>query len=44
MPKVSPTEEVSTGRAGRMRRVATSMAEINVVPLVDVMLVVMIRS
>ena len=42
MPKVSPTEEVSTGRAGRMRRVATSMAEINVVPLVDVMLVLLI--
>jgi biopolymer transport protein TolR len=42
MPKVSPTEEVSTGRGGRMRRVSTSMAEINVVPLVDVMLVLLI--
>ena len=42
MPKVSPTEEVSTGRSGRMRRVSTSMAEINVVPLVDVMLVLLI--
>ena len=42
MPKVSPTEEVATGRSGRMRRVATSMAEINVVPLVDVMLVLLI--
>jgi biopolymer transport protein TolR len=42
MPKVSPTEEVTTGRANRVRRVATSMAEINVVPLVDVMLVLLI--
>jgi biopolymer transport protein ExbD len=42
MPKVSPTEEVSTGRNGRVRRVSTSMAEINVVPLVDVMLVLLI--
>jgi biopolymer transport protein ExbD len=42
MPKVSPTEEVSTGRSGRIRRVSTSMAEINVVPLVDVMLVLLI--
>jgi len=42
MPKVSPTEEVSTGRSGRMRRVSTSMAEINVVPLVDVMLVLLV--
>jgi biopolymer transport protein TolR len=30
------------GRAGRGRRVATSLAEINVVPLVDVMLVLLI--
>ena len=42
MPKVSPTEEVSTGRSGRMRRVSTSMSEINVVPLVDVMLVLLV--
>jgi len=42
MPKVSPTEEVPTGRSGRMRRVSTSMAEINVVPLVDVMLVLLV--
>jgi biopolymer transport protein TolR len=42
MPKVSPTDEVSTGRSGRVRRVSTSMAEINVVPLVDVMLVLLI--
>jgi biopolymer transport protein TolR len=39
MPKVQPT-----GGAGRLRgrRVATSLAEINVVPLVDVMLVLLI--
>ena len=42
MPKVSPTEDVSTGRGGRVRRVSTSLAEINVVPLVDVMLVLLI--
>ncbi|MCX6551780.1 MAG: biopolymer transporter ExbD [Acidobacteria bacterium] len=42
MPKVSPTEEVTTGRNNRVRRVSTSMAEINVVPLVDVMLVLLI--
>ena len=42
MPKVSPTDEISTGRSGRMRRVSTSLAEINVVPLVDVMLVLLI--
>src|ERR1700731_64755 len=41
MPKSQPA---STGmsRAGRGRRVATSLAEINVVPLVDVMLVLLI--
>jgi len=42
MPKVSPTEEISTGRAGRVRRVTASLSEINVVPLVDVMLVLLI--
>jgi biopolymer transport protein ExbD len=42
MPKISPTEEVSTGRSARVRRVSSSMAEINVVPLVDVMLVLLI--
>jgi len=42
MPKVSPSEEVSSGRGGRVRRVSSSMAEINVVPLVDVMLVLLI--
>ena len=31
-----------SGRAGRSRRVASSLAEINVVPLVDVMLVLLI--
>ena len=41
MPKVLP---VPTGGAsrGRSRRVATSLAEINVIPLVDVMLVLLI--
>jgi biopolymer transport protein ExbD len=42
MPKVNPAGEVSTGRAGRGRRMATSLAEINVVPLVDVMLVLLV--
>jgi len=42
MPKVSSTEEVATGRGGRVRRVSSSLAEINVVPLVDVMLVLLI--
>ena len=40
MPKVQPA--VSGGRAGRGRRVASTLAEINVVPLVDVMLVLLI--
>ena len=41
MPKVLP---VPTGGAprGRSRRVATTLAEINVIPLVDVMLVLLI--
>jgi biopolymer transport protein TolR len=42
MPKVSPTEEVTTGRSNRVRRVTASLSEINVVPLVDVMLVLLI--
>jgi biopolymer transport protein TolR len=42
MPKVNSSEEVSSGRAGRVRRVSSSLAEINVVPLVDVMLVLLI--
>ena len=40
MPKVQPA--AAAGRRGRGRRVATSLAEINVVPLVDVMLVLLI--
>src|SRR5262245_20599593 len=40
MPKVAPIPEA--GHARRGRRVATSLAEINVVPLVDVMLVLLI--
>lgn len=42
MPKVSNSDEVAGGRGGRIRRVSSSMAEINVVPLVDVMLVLLI--
>jgi biopolymer transport protein TolR len=42
MPKVVPGAGASSGRSGRGRRVATSLAEINVVPLVDVMLVLLI--
>jgi biopolymer transport protein ExbD len=40
MPKVAPIPEAGHTRRGR--RVATSLAEINVVPLVDVMLVLLI--
>jgi len=40
MPKIQPA--VATGRAGRGRRITTSLSEINVVPLVDVMLVLLI--
>ena len=42
MPKVQPTASAAHGRPGRGRRVATSLAEINVVPLVDVMLVLLV--
>jgi biopolymer transport protein TolR len=42
MPKVQGAASAGSGRAGRGRRVATSLAEINVVPLVDVMLVLLI--
>src|SRR5262245_38151517 len=42
MPKVQPAADVATGRLGHGRRVSTSLAEINVVPLVDVMLVLLI--
>ena len=42
MPKVHTAAGLGSGRAGRSRRVASSLAEINVVPLVDVMLVLLI--
>ena len=41
MPKVQAAQDVSPGRR-RGRRVSASLAEINVVPLVDVMLVLLI--
>jgi biopolymer transport protein ExbD len=41
VPKVHAAGDLSPGR-GRTRRVTTSLAEINVVPLVDVMLVLLI--
>jgi len=41
VPKVQTADDVSGGRS-RRRRVASSLAEINVVPLVDVMLVLLI--
>jgi biopolymer transport protein TolR len=40
MPKVQPA--AGAGHRGRGRRVSSSLAEINVVPLVDVMLVLLI--
>ena len=43
MPKVQNGNDApSSGRHGRGRRVATSLSEINVVPMVDVMLVLLI--
>ena len=44
MPKVQPIASASSGRGrrGRSVRVSTALAEINVVPLVDVMLVLLI--
>jgi biopolymer transport protein ExbD len=42
MPKVQQTSSSSGGRRGRSARVATTLAEINVVPLVDVMLVLLV--
>jgi len=42
VPKVAHDAAVASGRAGRGRRVVSSLAEINVVPLVDVMLVLLI--
>src|SRR5438270_8953326 len=42
MPTVQAAIDAKPGRLGRSRRVGTSLAEINVVPLVDVMLVLLI--
>ena len=42
MPKVHQTLGSDGGRRGRGARVSTTLAEINVVPLVDVMLVLLI--
>ena len=42
MPKVQQTGNGGGGRRGRGAYVATSLAEINVVPLVDVMLVLLV--
>lgn len=42
MPKLHQTGGGGGGRRGRGARVATSLAEINVVPLVDVMLVLLV--
>src|SRR6478735_2398103 len=42
MPKVHQTGTHGNGRRGRGARVSTSLAEINVVPLVDVMLVLLV--
>src|SRR5262245_11824560 len=40
--KLQLAQETSPGRSRRARRVATSLAEIHVVPVVDVMLVLLI--
>ncbi len=42
MPKVMPSAPNAGGRHQRGRRVAPTLSEINVVPLVDVMLVLLI--
>jgi len=42
LPKVHPTAGSNGGRRGRGARVSTTLSEINVVPLVDVMLVLLI--
>jgi len=42
MPKVQPMPSGGGGGRGRGRRVNTSLAEINIIPLVDVMLVLLI--
>jgi len=42
VPKVAPGHDAASPGRGRARRTSTSLAEINVVPLVDVMLVLLI--
>jgi biopolymer transport protein ExbD len=42
MPKVLPSASSGGGRFSRGRRVSSTLAEINVIPLVDVMLVLLI--
>jgi biopolymer transport protein TolR len=42
MPKVMPQPSAGEGRGRRGRRVSSTLAEINVIPLVDVMLVLLI--
>jgi biopolymer transport protein ExbD len=42
VPKVHPAADTGPGRLARGRRVSTTLSEINVVPLVDVMLVLLI--
>ena len=42
MPKVLPASNAGPGHRARGRRVSTTLAEINVIPLVDVMLVLLI--
>ena len=42
MPKVLPASNAGPGHRTRGRRVSTTLAEINVIPLVDVMLVLLI--
>jgi biopolymer transport protein ExbD len=42
MPKVIASTPAPGGRAGRGRRVSSTLAEINIIPLVDVMLVLLI--
>jgi biopolymer transport protein TolR len=42
VPKVLPSGPAPGGRAGRGRRVSSTLAEINIIPLVDVMLVLLI--
>jgi biopolymer transport protein TolR len=42
MPKIQQPDAHTGGRQRRGRRVATSLSEINVVPLVDVMLVLLV--